>query len=104
MFSKLATYAARGKLATSYGSMTNMAKASFRSSQALNKKLSIGEAAVVLESKIAGISQVVSISLAHLFRTTLLNSEMSSLLAMVSQESLDLMKCRLERWLSSPLE
>ncbi len=38
--------------------LINYASKSFRSSNALQKKLSVGEAAVVLEQRISGISQV----------------------------------------------
>jgi hypothetical protein len=62
MFSKLATYAAKGKIARMTPALSSLSCREFHSSQILNKKLSIGEAAVVLEEKIAGISQVVSIS------------------------------------------
>ena len=41
-------------------SLNKVASMNFRASPALNKKLSIGEAADVLEHKISGISQVVS--------------------------------------------
>jgi hypothetical protein len=40
--------------------LNKYAKMGFKTTPVLNKKLSIGETAVVLEDKIAGISQVVS--------------------------------------------
>ena len=100
MLSKLASVTARGNLAKSYKTMTNLAKASFRSTQAVGDKLSIGEAAVVLEEKIAGISQVVSIS-SSLIRTTSSSSVMLSQSVMVLLECSGSPRYRLVRWLSS---
>lgn len=78
--------------------MNNVAKASFRSTQALNAKLSIGEAATVLEDKISGLSQVVSLAL--ILRTTSSSSVMYSQSEMVSQECSVFPRSRQERWLS----
>lgn len=51
----LAARSALRKFPQSQG-LTNMAKASFRSTQAMGNKLSPGEAAVVLEEKISNIN------------------------------------------------
>ena len=47
----------KGKM---FKNINKIAAMNFRSTPALSKKLDIGEAAVVLEQKISGISQVVS--------------------------------------------
>ena len=86
--------------------LNSMAKMGFRTTPVLNKKLSIGETAVVLEDKIAGISQVVSrYSWIWLIRYRTISKSLVLLfpLVMVLQESSVSAKCRQVKWLSSPL-
>ena len=58
MLSKLASMHAKSKLAKASPSLYQMNKAAFRSTQALNNKVSISEAASILEEKISGLQQV----------------------------------------------
>jgi len=57
MFSKLAAHTAKNRLAMLGGQYSAMG---FRSTQVMNKKIAVGEYVSALETKIAGISQIVS--------------------------------------------
>ena len=72
-------------------------------SPAVNQKLGIGDAADIIEQKISGISQVVSLT-SNIYRTISRNSVKLSLSEMVSPESLVLLRCKQEKWLSSAQE
>ena len=83
MFSKLAAHSAKTRLAMVGGQYSAMG---FRATQTMNKKVQVGEYVSALETKISGISQVVS---SLNLRTTLLSTEKLSLSEMVLLESMD---------------
>ena len=91
------------------GLLATPSLAQFHNSNAYSKKLSIGEASVVLEEKISKITQLVSQlqpTLIHSYfaRTTSRNSVLSFQLVTVLPESSVSPRSKQEKWWNSPVE